>query len=199
MTFAFTTEQREVLFHALSREDSAAWRLSEDVEAAIAAYGQGAGLAVGADLREQMAQVSHLTVSLRSALYPLPDVLRRSGVAAGIEGDLLTNLSRHAERIGDTLDQFMLELSEVRARIPDTGSTAGTAAEHFIHALGQVYRNRMNIRPVATAEGHFRQFLDAVVGLVGRRYSDLQELCQVLGESRLAQILESGHSYSPDR
>ena len=194
MAFTFTTEQRDILLRALGKDDSAAWHLTEDVEATIDAYGLGTREASGAVLSDELQQVAAMTSALRSALYPLPENLHRSGLVGDVDGDLLASLGRHAERIGESLDQFTLEIAELRSRIALAHSGLVAPAERFIHALGQAYRNRMNIRPTAVATGQFRLFLDAVIELIRRRHNDLDELAGVLSDDRLTQILASGHS-----
>lgn len=194
MAFTFTTEQRDIVLRALGKDDSAAWHLTEDIEAAIDAYGRGSREASGADLRDELQQVSALATALRSALYPLPENLHRSGLVGDLDGDLLASLGRHAERLGESLDQFTLEIADLRSRIALAHSGLVAPAERFVHALGQAYRNRLNIRPTSAPTGQFRLFLEAVIELVRRRHSDLDELAGFLSDERLSSILETGHS-----
>jgi len=188
MAFTFSPEQRDAVFQALGRRDSAAWHLTEDVEAALSAYGSGAaGASLADDLKSLLVTVS----TLRAALYPLPDQLHESGLVGDLDGERLAAVGRDAERIGEALDRFSLELTDLRALIAVAYQGSSSPAERFLHALGQAYRNRMNIRPTAAADGQFMRFHKVVTDLVRRRHSDLDELCSTLDEDRLDQILGS--------
>ncbi len=191
MAFTFTPEQRDTVFQALGRNDSAAWHLTEDVEAALSAYGSGAAGAVGASLADELKSLLASVATLRAALYPLPDKLHQSGLVGDLDGERLAAVGRDAERIGEALDRFSLELTDLRALIAVAYQGRSSPAERFLHALGQAYRNRMNIRPTAAVEGQYMRFHKAVTDLVRRRHSDLDELCNTLDEDRLKQILES--------
>lgn len=194
MAFTFTPEQRDAIFQALGRSDSAAWHLTEDVEVALGAYGSSADGASGTSLGDELKSLLASVATLRAALYPLPDQLHQSGLVGILDGERLAAVGRDAERIGEALDRFSLELTDLRALVTASFQGSRSPAERFLHALGQAYRNRMNIRPTAAAEGQFMRFYKAVTDMVRRRHSDLDELCGTLDEGRLNQILDSAHS-----
>lgn len=192
MGFAFTPEQRERLFAALGRSDSGAWHLTEDVELALAAYGSvelsadgASNLAAGTSgFQHTLAQV----LRLRSELHALPEQARQLAALDAISGDNASDLIRLAHASGEALERLGAKLAALaHAASPRAHPLA--ASERFVHAVGQAFRNRLNIKPTTDAHGLFRRFLNVLFELVRRRHADLDELSGVLGDARLEQIL----------
>lgn len=187
MAFAFTAEQRERLFDALGRRDSGAWHLTEDVELALEGYG-------GAELRgsdtDSMAfgQMLAKVFGLRQDLYALPERARRLTALDTLGRDDAADLLRLAHVSGEALDRLGAKLAEVAAV---TAAVPGpdASAERLVHAIGQAYRNRLNIKATSDARGLFRRFLDALMDLIQRRHADLDELWRGMTEERLARII----------
>lgn len=190
MAFAFTAEQRERLFDALGRRDSGAWHLTEDVELAIEGYGDAELSSLASpeartiDLGQLLAQVS----ALRPALYDLPQQARRMAAMNALAGEDADDIARLAQASGEALDQLSAGLARVTIAAEPAPSPVANA-EHFVRAVGQAFRNRMNLKPTSDARSLFRRFLDTLMMLVQRRHADLDELSRVLTEDRLARIL----------
>ena len=90
------------------------------------------------------------------------------------------------------LDQLSARLARIQAPESAPAMARYTVAELFVHALGQSFRNRLNIKPTSDPKGLFRRFLDALMVLVRSRHSDLDGMAQVLTSERLERILELG-------
>jgi hypothetical protein len=202
MAFAFSPEQRELLFDALGRNDSGAWHLTEDVELALNAYGgveralhdsPGSATPV-AGFEQMLARVS----SLCEELYGLPERARQLSALGTLGADEAADLARLARDCGESLERLAIRLAAIddSAR-PHPGTHV--EAEGFVHALGQAFRNRLNIKPSSDSQGMFRRFLDALINLVGRRHADLNELAQVLSEERLARIIAADWQNSREK
>lgn len=194
MGFAFSPEQRGRLFDALGRSDSGAWHLTEDVELALEAYGNAVlatdaedavDPASGASEFEQMlAQVTRLRVDL----HALPERARQLAALEVISSDSAADLARLGNAAGDALERLGARLAAVS--VPTRVQAHPCAmAERFVHAVGQAFRNRLNIKPSIDAHGLFRRFLDVLIDLVRRRHADLDELSGVMTDERLKQIL----------
>lgn len=193
MAFSFNPEQRQQLFAALGRDDSGAWHLTEDVELALDAYGEP-GQAAGSDL-EPVATFVHtleLIKELRSELYGLPERTRKWAAIGAICPEDATDVARLAQAGGEVLDQLSARLARIQAPESAPAMARYTVAELFVHALGQSFRNRLNIKPTSDPKGLFRRFLDALMVLVRSRHSDLDGMAQVLTSERLERILELG-------
>ncbi len=192
MAFAFSPEQRERLFDALGRSDSGAWHLTEDVELALDAYAASAlapdasvdAVASVAELIRMREQVSRL----RAQLYALPEHAHKLAAFEDLSSDVVADLIRLGNAAGDTLERLGSRLAAVApAQAPQAGPCA--LAERFVHAVGQAFRNRLNIKPTVDAHGLFRRFLDALVDMVRRRHTDLDELSRAMTDERLKGIL----------
>lgn len=191
MAFSFSPEQRERLFAALGRDDSGAWHLTEDVEIALDTLAQSAQTVQdGVSPSVASARTVEQIKALRSALYALPGQARQWAVNGAIGDDDAADVARLAQTGGEALDQLSVRLSRICELESRPGMTRHTAAELFVHALGQSFRNRLNIKPTSDSRGLFRRFLAALLVLVGRRHADLDELGQVLTNERLQEILE---------
>lgn len=193
MAFSFSPEQRQQMFAALSRDDSGAWHLTEDVELALDAYGKP-GQPAGGVLEPVVTFVHTLEQikSLRSELYGLPERTRQLAVMGAIGNDDAADVARLAQAGGEALDQLSARLARIGAPESAPAMTRYTVAELFIHALGQSFRNRLNIKPTSDPKGLFRRFLDALMVLVRRRHADLDDLAQVLTPEHLERILDRG-------
>ena len=191
MAFSFSPEQRQQLFAALGRDDSGAWHLTEDVELALDAYGEP-GQAAGSGL-EPLVRFAHTLEQikqLRSELYGMPERARQWVVMGAMGNDDAADVARLAQVGGEALDQLSARLAGIEAPESAPAMARYTVAELFVHALGQSFRNRLNIKPTSDPKGLFRRFLDALMGLVRRRHADLDELAQLLTAERLERILD---------
>jgi len=193
MSFSFSPEQRQQLFAALGRDDSGAWHLTEDVELALDAYGEpgqvaGAVLAPVVTFAHTLEQIKRL----RSELYGLPEQIRQWAVMGAIGNDDAAEVGRLAQAGGEALDQLSARLARIDVSESAPAMPRHTVAELFLHALGQSFRNRLNIKPTSDPKGLFRRFLDALMVLVRRRHADLDDLAQVLTPERLELILDRG-------
>jgi PAS domain-containing protein len=192
MAFVFSPEQRERLFDALGRSDSGAWHLTEDVELALEAYA-GSALAPDASVDIQASaaefrQIREHVARLRAELYALPEHARKLAAFEVLSGDSTADLIRLGNVAGDALERLGSRLAAiVPAQAPPAGPCA--LAERFVHAVGQAFRNRLNIKPTVDAHGSFRRFLDTLVDIVRRRHADLDELSRVMTDERLKGIL----------
>jgi hypothetical protein len=192
MAFVFSPEQRERLFDALGCSDSGAWHLTEDVELALAAYA-GSALAPGAsvDLEASAAgfsQIREHVARLRADLYALPEHARKLAAFEVLSGDSTADLVRLGNIAGDALERLGSRLAAIGPpMVPRPGPNA--LAERFVHAVGQAFRNRLNIKPTVDANGLFRRFLGTLMDLVRRRHADLDELSRVMTDERLKGIL----------
>lgn len=192
MAFAFTQDQRDGLFVALGRDDSGAWHLVEDVELALDAFAQAAQAAEGTiDPAVEFAQIRGEAGHLRMQLYGLPERVRQLAVLGAIGSDYAADVARLAQVGGEALEQLSLKLAEVGTPVADTRERVHTPAERFVHAVGQAFRNRLNIKPTIDAHGLFRRFLSALIDNVGRRHTDLDDLSRSMDDVRLAHILGS--------
>lgn len=197
MGFSFSAEQRDRLLASLGRSDSGACHLAEDVELAVDAYGrvelnaeeQGNSTAAAGLLGRTRA----LTASLRPELYGLPERARQLAALGEIGDDDAEDLARMARVSGDALEHLGVKLAQLMA--PHAGLARGphAMAERFVGALGQAYRNRLNIKPTGEAGGAFRRFLDTVMELVRKRHADLDDFSRLLTDARLAEILARDH------
>lgn len=194
MAFTFDAGQRERLLEALERSDSAAWHLTEDTERAIDAFAQSelTGSQANANSTEDgIGETQALIAALRAALYQLPDKVRQTSALATVADTYLAEIARLTSVSGTVLEQLAAILTEVVASLPRNENGPYALAERFIRALGQAFRNRLNIKPTSEDGGLFRGFLDVVIDLTRRRHADLDELSRVLTEKRLGQILGS--------
>lgn len=192
MSFAFSDEQRQRLLDALGRSDSGAFHLTEDVEAALSAYGQAdiEAQASSSDRAEGgLASVLQSVQKLRKELYGLPEHAQQLAALARIGGEDAADLTRMAHAAGDDLERLGARLATLSRREGVVRDGPCAMAERFVHAVGQAYRNRLNIKPSADANGAFRHFLDALFSLVRKRHADLDELARVLDARRLARVL----------
>jgi hypothetical protein len=195
MTFSFTDAHREQLLDALGRRDSAAWHLLEDVELALDAYAElerpPMPVSPVATDTPDLAHLLQSSAALRSALYGLPEHARRWARLGGVSSDRASEVADLADACGALLDQLSLALTEIQAELQ--GSDAGTEspATRLVHALGQAFRNRTNIKPSSDDHGLFRRFLTSIFELIEGRYADLDELSKVLDSARLDAILGS--------
>lgn len=192
MAFAFNPEQREQLFTALGRSDSGASHLVEDVELALDAYGQAEKLAEervvpAVEFERLLTQAGHL----RAQLYALPERARQLAVIGGISIDDAADVSRLAQAAGEALEGLSVKLAEVAIPMASAPSGALNVAERFVHGVSKAFRNRLNIKPTVDARGLFRRFLSALINMVGRRHTDLDDLSHAMDDVRLAHILES--------
>lgn len=190
MAFAFSDSQRQQLFDALGRSDSGAWHLTEDVELALSAYGGGDAAAQASSTSALDAAMAHTLSQLRSfreALYALPERAQELAALGRFGSDDATDLTRLGHSAGDALDRLGARLAGLARREGVDAAGPCANAERFVHAVGQAYRNRLNVKP--TADGPFRQFLVALFQLVRRRHAELDELARVLDTPRLARIL----------
>ena len=197
MGFSFSAEQRDRLLASLGRSDSGAWHLTEDVELALDAYGRvdpGADAHDGAGAaRGLLAHTRALTASLRQELYALPARARQLAALGEIGEDDAEDLTRLSHASGEALERLGVRLAALM--VPQVAVAHGphAMAERFVTALGQAYRNRLNIKPTSDGRGAFRRFLDTVIELVRKRHADLDEFAPLLTEARLAEILARDH------
>lgn len=197
MGFSFSADQRDRLLAALGRSDSGAWHLTEDVELAVDAYGrielhaEAPGKSAAAPAL--LAHTRTLTASLRQELYALPERARQLAALGEVGEDDADDLARLAHVCGDALERLGVRMAQLM--VPQVAPAHGphALAERFVGALGQAYRNRLNIKPTSDGNGAFRRFLDTVIELVGKRHADLDEFSQLLSEVRLAEILARDH------
>lgn len=187
MAFAFSPEQRERLFAALGRSDSGAWHLTEDVELALDAYAQADQAAEDqvlptVEFDRLLAQASEL----RAQLYALPDRARQLAVIDVIGSDDAADVARLAQAAGEALEQLSVKL----VAMAGPAGSALPVAERFVHGVGKAFRNRLNTKPTVDAHGLFRRFLSALIEIVRRRHTDLDDLSRALDDARLARILE---------
>ncbi len=194
MAFAFSPQQRERLFAALGRDDSGAWHLTEDVELALDVYGgvarawqdNGGDVARLTELEQILARVSDMC----ELIYALPERARQLAATGTLNADDAVDLGRLAKDSGEALERLGTRLAAIGSRAHPPAVTHD-GAEAFVHALGQAFRNRLNIKPSSDSQGLFRRFLDALIELIGRRHAELDELSRVLTEERLARIIAS--------
>lgn len=192
MAFTFDPAQRERLLAALERNDNGAWHLTEDVERAIDAFAQselGGPPSAAGESDGGIGQAQTLIAALRAALYQLPEGVRRASALATVADAQIAEIAHLSNVSGAALERLAATLSEVVASLPPRENGPYALAERFIHALGQAFRNRLNIKPTAEDGGLFRGFLDVVIDLTRRRHADLDELSRALTEKRLGQIL----------
>jgi hypothetical protein len=192
MAFAFSPEQRERLFDSLGRSDSGAWHLTEDVELALEVYA-GSAQAAGASADEvasttEFSQIREQVARLRAQLYALPEHARKLAAFQDLSSDTVADLVHLGNAAGDALERLGSRLAAIE---PPAAAHAGpyVLAERFVHAVGQAFRNRLNIKPTVDAHGLFRRFLDTLIDLVRRRHADLDELSRVMTDERLKAIL----------
>lgn len=192
MAFAFDPEQRESLLLALGRSDSAAWHLVEDVELALSAYTEAGPAAEGKlDLAGEFEQMLTQAAHLRAKLYGLPDRLRQLAVLGAIASDSAAEVAGLAQASGEALDRLSVKLAETDVPAAVASAQQLSVPERLVHAVGQAFRNRLNIKPTVDAHGLFRRFLGTLIDLVARRHADLADLSRAMDDSRLARILES--------
>jgi hypothetical protein len=192
MAFAFSPEQRERLFDALGRSDSGAWHLIEDVELSLEAYA-GSTLAPDASVdvvasAEALIGIREQVLRLRAQLYAVPEHARQLAAFEDLSSDVVADLIRLGNAAGDSLERLGSRLTAV---VPAQALRGGAyaLAERFVHAVGQAFRNRLNIKPTVDAHGLFRRFLDTLVDMVQRRHTDLDELSRAMTDDRLKGIL----------
>ncbi len=194
MGFSFSAEQRDRLLASLGRSDSGAWHLTEDVELALDAHGRAELTADPAGRSGSLlARTRELTADLRQELYALPERARQLAALGEIDESDAEDLVRLAHAGGEALERLGVRVAQLM--VPQVAPAHGphAMAERFVGALGQAYRNRLNIKPTSDEKGAFRHFLDTVIELVGRRHSDIDELSHLLTEARLAEILARDH------
>ena len=106
---------------------------------------------------------------------------------------VLNYLRQLSHASGEALERLGVRLAALM--VPQVAVAHGphAMAERFVTALGQAYRNRLNIKPTSDGKGAFRRFLDAVIEMVRKRHSDLDEFAGLLSEARLAEILARDH------
>lgn len=191
MAFAFNDSQRQQLFDALGRSDSGAWHLTEDVELALSAYGEGGQPSQAASSAAEGALSATLgqLLKVRQELYGLPERAHELAALGRFGGDDAADLVRLSHSAGDALDRLGAKLSSLARREGVAASGPYATAERFVHAVGDAYRNRLNIKPTADAHGAFRHFLNVLFQLVQRRHADLDDLARVLDSQRLTRIL----------
>ena len=196
MGFSFSAEQRDRLLASLGRSDSGAWHLTEDVELAVDAYGR---VELSADALGRsgvvalLSRTRELTASLRQELYALPERARELAALGEIDDSDAEDLTRLAHASGEVLERLGVRMAQLM--VPQSAPAHGphAMAERFVGALGQAYRNRLNIKPTSDGKGAFRRFLDGVIEMVRKRHADLDEFAQLLTEARLAEILARDH------
>jgi hypothetical protein len=191
MAFAFSPEQRERLFDSLGRSDSGAWHLTEDVELALEVYAGSAqasdASADGVASTTEFGQIREQVGRLRAQLYALPEHARKLAAFQDLSSDTVADLVRLGNAAGDALERLGSRLAAIEPPAAHAGPYV--LAERFVHAVGQAFRNRLNIKPTVDAHGLFRRFLDTLIDLVRRRHADLDELSRVMTDERLKGIL----------
>jgi len=190
MSFSFNTQQQEKIQSTLARTDSGVWHLIEDVEMAINAYGHAATQG-GARQNSTALQFDGLLAGvgrIRSDLYRVPEITQQLSVLGGVEADGAIELTRLSNIAGDALDELSAKLVEIRAQVCVSHSQL-ELQERLVHALGQAFRNRLNIKPNGEPEGLFRRFLDTLLDMVKLQYPEIDTFAHSITESRLGQIL----------
>jgi hypothetical protein len=199
--FAFTPADTQAVFRLAGRDDAAAWRLAEDLEACLAAFlvvARGGGGQLPPQVAADLDGIVRSAAALRSALYALPGdlglLLDLHVLSAGAQ----RRIGRDLERVTEPLEDLVAVMAEVRRDADAQLGASGAALDRrLLAALATAYRNRLNLRPSAEAGGHFERFLRGVLGLAAGQATEFAALARRVGAAELAAACDGAPRREP--
>jgi hypothetical protein len=189
--FALTVDGLQTVFHLAGREDAAAWRLAEDVEACLGAFlvvARSGGGTLPPKVATDLEGIARSAAALRSALYELPGdlalLLDLHVLGAGAQ----RRIGHDLERVAEPLEDLVAVLAEVRREADEQLGASGEALDRrLLAALATAYRNRLNLRPAAEPGGHFERFVRGVLQLAAGEVPEFASLAGRTGSAEIAR------------
>lgn len=199
--FAFTPADLQAVFRLSGRDDAAAWRLAEDVEACLAAFlvvARGGGGRLPPKVAADLEGIARSAAALRSALYELPGDLGLLLDLHVLSVGAQRRIGRDLERVTEPLEDLVAVVAEVRRDADEQLGASGAALDRrLLAALATAYRNRLNLRPSAEAGGHFERFARGMLGLAAAQAPEFAALARRVGGAELAAACDGAPGRGP--
>lgn len=198
MAFEFDAAAQERLFEAIGRRDSGAWHLVEDIEAALGAYVEAAGRVraqpeLAERLESGLAETLLLATRLRTELYELPARATHLQAIGEIDHEHAARLTGSAEQAARAIEPLLLSLRDARDTSAARQPGPGDADAILLRSIAQAFRNRLNIKPTAAAEGLFMRVMKALLGVSRERAPRFAAYCAGISHEALDELLQGTH------
>lgn len=196
--FAFAGADLAALFGLAGRDDAAAFRLAEDLEACLAAFlvvARGGGGRLPPTVAADLDGIAKSAADLRSALYGLP-----ADVSLLLDLHVLSvgaqrRIGRDLERVTEPLEDLVAVMAEVRREADEQLGASGEALDRrLLAAIATAYRNRLNLRPSAEPGGHFERFLRGVLKVAAAQAPEFAALARRTGAAEVAAACDGAAS-----